>query len=126
MIWLLSSMGVLLAGAVAALLLSRTAGNSPRSASILLAHGTTDPEPAGRMPALPAMIGAGSTVIAAGLGFIPVVQVLLGGSVEPFHFPWSVPFGEFFIELDPLSAWFLIPTLLLSALAAIYGVGYLR
>ncbi|MGH7994247.1 MAG: proton-conducting transporter membrane subunit, partial [Limisphaerales bacterium] len=28
--------------------------------------------------------------------------------------------------LDPLSAWFLLPTLLLSALCAIYGVGYLR
>jgi formate hydrogenlyase subunit 3/multisubunit Na+/H+ antiporter MnhD subunit len=37
-----------------------------------------------------------------------------------------VPFGEFFIQLDPLSAWFLLPTLLLSALSAIYGVGYLR
>ena len=37
-----------------------------------------------------------------------------------------MPFGEFFIELDPLSAWFLIPTLLLSALSAIYGVEYLR
>ena len=39
---------------------------------------------------------------------------------------WPVPFGEFFIELDPLTAWFLLPTLLLSALSAIYGVGYLR
>ena len=37
-----------------------------------------------------------------------------------------MPFGEFFIELDPLSAWFLVPTLLLSALCAIYGIGYLR
>jgi formate hydrogenlyase subunit 3/multisubunit Na+/H+ antiporter MnhD subunit len=37
-----------------------------------------------------------------------------------------MPFGEFYIELDPLSAWFILPTLLLSALSAIYGVGYLR
>ena len=53
------------------------------------------------------------------------MQVLLGGPVEQFHFPWPVPFGEFFIELDPLSAWFLVPTLLLSVLSAVYGVGYL-
>jgi formate hydrogenlyase subunit 3/multisubunit Na+/H+ antiporter MnhD subunit len=70
--------------------------------------------------------GAGSVVIAAILGCIPAVQVLLGGAAMQLRFPWSMPFGEFFIELDPLSAWFLLPTLLLSALSAIYGVGYLR
>ena len=49
-----------------------------------------------------------------------------GGAAVELRLPWPVPFGEFFIELDPLSAWFLLPTLLLSALSAIYGVGYLR
>ena len=70
--------------------------------------------------------GAGSVVIAAVLGCIPAVQVLLGGTAVQLRFPWSMPFGEFFIELDPLSAWFLLPTLLLSALSAVYGVGYMR
>ena len=84
--WLLLAMAILLAGAVAVLLLSR----SDRNLSWL---------------------GAGSVVIAAVLGCIPAVQVLLGGPAEQFHFPWPVPFGEFFIELDPLSAWFLLPTL---------------
>ena len=70
--------------------------------------------------------GAGSVVIAAVLGCIPAVQVLLGGAAVQLRFPWSMPFGEFFIELDPLSAWFLLPTLLLSALSAVYGVGYMR
>ncbi|HTQ50580.1 MAG TPA: proton-conducting transporter membrane subunit [Candidatus Acidoferrales bacterium] len=99
--WLLLAMAILLAGAVAVLLLSRSDRNLSR-------------------------LGAGSVVLAAALGSIPVVQVLLGGPAVQFHFPWPVPFGEFFIELDPLSAWFLVPTLLLSALAAVYGVGYLR
>jgi formate hydrogenlyase subunit 3/multisubunit Na+/H+ antiporter MnhD subunit len=71
-------------------------------------------------------VAAGSVVIAAILGCVPTVRVISGGPTEQFHLAWSVPFGEFFIKLDPLSAWFLIPTLLLSALAAIYGVGYLR
>jgi formate hydrogenlyase subunit 3/multisubunit Na+/H+ antiporter MnhD subunit len=71
-------------------------------------------------------LGAFPVVVAAIAGCIPAVQVLLGGSVLQLRLPWPVPYGEFFIELDPLSAWFLVPTLLLSALAAIYGVGYLR
>ena len=98
---LLSAMAILLAGAVAVLLLSRVGRNR-------------------------SVLGAGAVVVAAVVGCIPAIQVLLGGPVEQFHFPWPVPFGEFFIELDPLSAWFLVPTLLLSALSAIYGVGYLR
>jgi formate hydrogenlyase subunit 3/multisubunit Na+/H+ antiporter MnhD subunit len=71
-------------------------------------------------------LGAGSVVIASVLGCVPVIHVLSGGSVEAVRVPWSVPFGEFFLELDPLTAWFLFPTLLVSALSAIYGVGYLR
>ena len=98
---LLLAMAILLAGAMAVLLLSRSNRNL-------------------------SWLGAGSVVVAAVLGCIPAIQVLLGGAVLQLRFPWPVPYGEFFIELDPLSAWFLVPTLLLSALAAIYGVGYLR
>jgi hydrogenase-4 component B len=71
-------------------------------------------------------LGAGSTVAAAVLGCIPAIRVFTGGPVQQLRVPWAVPYGEFFIELDPLSAWFLFPTLLLSALAAVYGAGYLR
>jgi formate hydrogenlyase subunit 3/multisubunit Na+/H+ antiporter MnhD subunit len=98
---LLLAMAALLLGAVAVLLL----GGSRRNSSWL---------------------GAVSVVIASALGCIPAVQVLVGGPVQHLRLPWPVPFGEFFIELDPLSAWFLLPTLLLSALSAVYGVGYLR
>jgi formate hydrogenlyase subunit 3/multisubunit Na+/H+ antiporter MnhD subunit len=94
-------MGILLLGAMVVLLLSR----SDRNCSWL---------------------GAGSVVIAAVSGCLPAIQVLLRGSTQQFRLPWLVPSGEFFIELDPLSAWFLLPTLLLAALSAIYGVGYLR
>jgi len=99
--WLLFAMAILLLGAMAVLLLSRPDRNV-------------------------SWLGAGSVVIASVLGCVPVIHVLSGGSVEPVRVPWSVPFGEFFIELDSLTAWFLFPTLLLSALSAIYGVGYLR
>jgi len=99
--WLLFAMAILLLGAMAVLLLS----HSDRNVSWL---------------------GAGSVVIASVLGCVPVIHVLSGGSVEPLRVPWPVPFGEFFLELDPLTAWFLFSTLLLSALAAVYGAGYLR
>ncbi|MCE0499020.1 MAG: hypothetical protein LV481_13855 [Methylacidiphilales bacterium] len=101
MILLLLAAAILLVGAVMVLLLSRV----DRDFS---------------------WVGAGSVVIAAVSGCLPAFGVLLHGSVEQLRLPWSVPFGEFFIELDPLSAWFLMPTLVLSALSAIYGVGYLR
>lgn len=101
MTWLLLAMVILFAGAVAVLLSSRAGRNF-------------------------SWLGAGAAVLAAISGCIPAFQVLFGGPTEQVRVPWSVPFGEFFIELDPLSAWFLIPTLVLSALAAIYGVGYLR
>jgi hydrogenase-4 component B len=98
---LLFAAAILLAGAVAVLLLSRTDRNF-------------------------SWLGASSVVIAAVLGCIPAIQVLLHGFTEQLRLPWSVPFGEFFIQLDPLSAWFLLPTLLVAALSAIYGMGYLR
>ncbi len=102
MTWLLSAMAVLILGAAAVLFLGGSRRND-----------------VSRLAAVP-------VVVAAALGLVPVIQVLASGSSIQFHFPWPVPFGEFFIELDPLSAWFLLPTLLLSALCAIYGVGYLR
>ena len=98
---LLLAMAVLLLGAMAALLPDRGGRNV-------------------------SWLGASSVVIAAVLGGIPVLRVLSGGAVESLHWPWPVPFGEFHLELDPLAAWFLFPTLLLSALSAVYGVGYLR
>ena len=99
---LLLAMAVLLLGAAAALLLSNSRRNDVSWVATI------------------------SVVVATVLGLIPAIQVLAGGSALQFRFPWPVPFGEFFIQLDALSAWFLVPTLLLSALCAIYGIGYLR
>ena len=101
MILLLSAMVVLLCGGIIMLLVNRVGKNY-------------------------SWLGAFTVVVAAVMGCIPAVEVLVGGFTLEFRCAWSVPFGEFFVELDPLSAWFLLPTLLLSALSAIYGVEYLR
>jgi hydrogenase-4 component B len=59
------------------------------------------------------------------LALIPVLKVFLGGPVLSLTMPWSIPYGSFSIQIDPLSALFLIPILGLSALAAVYGTEYL-
>ena len=43
-----------------------------------------------------------------------------------FHLPWEVPYGSFFVALDPLSAFFLLPIFILSGIAALYGSEYLQ
>ncbi|MFH1023303.1 MAG: proton-conducting transporter membrane subunit [Planctomycetota bacterium] len=69
--------------------------------------------------------GAGSAVAGGILGLAPAVSAALGAPVETLRLPWGMPGGEFHVALDALSGFFLVPTLLLTALAAIYGAAYL-
>lgn len=75
---------------------------------------------------LSSLIAAGGVVIGSVIGFVPAMQVLVGGPVQSLRCGWGIPFGEFFVELDALSAWFILPILFLSALASVYGAGYLE
>jgi formate hydrogenlyase subunit 3/multisubunit Na+/H+ antiporter MnhD subunit len=63
-------------------------------------------------------------VAGSALGLVTAVGAL-GGRVEPLWIPWDVPYGSFHLGVDALSAWFLVPTLALCALAALYGGPYL-
>ncbi len=71
-------------------------------------------------------VGAGSVVIGCLLGLWPAFHALLGGGDGSFRMPWAVPGGEFYIRLDALSAFFLVPIFGLSAMAAVYGGSYLQ
>src|SRR2546422_3029549 len=71
-------------------------------------------------------VGVGGAVAAAVLGLVPAIRVLAGGPIESRSLPWHVPLASFTIELDALSAFFVVPILALSALAAIYGGSYLK
>jgi formate hydrogenlyase subunit 3/multisubunit Na+/H+ antiporter MnhD subunit len=71
------------------------------------------------------VIGASGAVAGCLLGLLPASRVLLGGSNSSLRLPWEVPGGAFFVQLDALSAFFLLPILGLSALAAVYGSEYL-
>ncbi len=78
-----------------------------------------------RSPRLATLFGAGAAVFGSLLGLVPALRVLLGGASEGLRLPWDVAHGVFSVEIDPLSAFFLLPVLGLSALAAVYGGDYL-
>ena len=70
-------------------------------------------------------LGAGGALLGSGLGLIPVARVLLGHEVGSLEIAWAVPGGALSLGLDPLSAFFLAPILVLAAATASYGYGYL-
>ena len=73
-----------------------------------------------------AWFGCVGAVAGCALGLIPALRVLLRSTPESLTFPWSIPLASFSVGVDPLSAFFLLLVFGLSALAAIYGAGYLR
>lgn len=77
-------------------------------------------------PRWPARLGAGGAVLGSVLGLIPALQVLAGRDLTPFDLPWSVPGATLSLGIDPLSAFFLVPILVLGAATAVYGSGYLQ
>ncbi len=70
--------------------------------------------------------GAGGTILACIAGLYPALYCLLTGEIDVLSLAWNMPFGSFLVALDPLSALFLLPLLLLSILSALYGARYLK
>jgi len=50
--------------------------------------------------------------------------LLLGGRSETIEMAWRLPLGEMLFRLDPLSAFFLIPVLIVTFCIALYACGY--
>ena len=76
-----------------------------------------------RWPRLCTFLGGAGCVAAALIAIFPVVVVLTGNAGENngLAWAWEVPFGEFKVGLDPLSALFVLPVLVLGALASLAG-----
>ena len=79
----------------------------------------------GRQARRATMIGVGGAVLGGVIGLVPTVSVLWTGRVETWRGAWQVPLGSFFVQLDALSAFFLLPILGLATVAALYGGEYL-
>jgi formate hydrogenlyase subunit 3/multisubunit Na+/H+ antiporter MnhD subunit len=78
-----------------------------------------------KWPRAATTVGAGGAVLGCLLGLAPTLRVLLGGEPELLRLAWDASHGAFCVEVDALSAFFLLPVLGLSALAAVYGGDYL-
>jgi hydrogenase-4 component B len=79
----------------------------------------------GRQARRATIIGVGGAVLGGVIGLVPTVSVLWTGRVETWRGVWQVPLGSFFVQLDALSAFFLLPILGLATVAALYGGEYL-
>jgi hydrogenase-4 component B len=74
-----------------------------------------------RSPRRADRVGTFGALLGCGIGTIPAVPVLWSGAGTVFQCAWEVPYGAFHIGIDPLSGFFLLPLLFLSATAALYG-----
>ena len=79
----------------------------------------------GRQARRATVIGVGGAVLGCLIGLVPTISALWTGRVETFSCAWQVPLGSFFVQMDALSAFFLLPILGLSIVAALYGGQYL-
>ena len=73
-------------------------------------------------------IGAGAAVAGSVFALSAALVQLCGGAAAAgqMELPWSMPFGRLALACDGLSALFVFATAIVTALAAIYGTGYLR
>jgi hydrogenase-4 component B len=75
--------------------------------------------------ALAQMIGQLSAILGSALGLVTAISVLVTGETDTMSGSWSMPGGSFRLEIDALSAFFLLPVFGLSIVTAFYGRSYL-
>jgi len=80
---------------------------------------------AGRHGRAPSVIAAAGAVIAAGLALPSAIGSLAGAAPVELAVAWAPPIDELRIGIDPLSAFFIVPLVLLGAICGIYGAVYL-
>jgi len=71
------------------------------------------------------LLGSATAALGCAVGLWPALHAALGAPAQSVHLAWPLPGMSLALELDALSGFFLVPTLLICALAAIYGAGYL-
>jgi formate hydrogenlyase subunit 3/multisubunit Na+/H+ antiporter MnhD subunit len=79
-----------------------------------------------RAPKAASIVGAFGSALGCAMALPVTLSVLLSGAKQSESFAWDSIHGSFVIGIDALSAFFLLPVLALSCLAAIYGFGYMR
>ena len=93
---------------------------------VLLASGALAFAMSSRAPALSSVVGAAGACGGCAAALVPTMRALLGGAPESMRAPWGVPLAAFVVEIDALSAFFLVPIFVLGGLAAVYGRAYMQ
>ena len=71
------------------------------------------------------MIGQIGAISGSALGLVAAIRVLVTGEAGAMSGVWHMPGGSMHLEIDALSAFFLLPVFGLSILTALYGRSYL-
>ena len=79
-----------------------------------------------RWPRAAAGAAASGTVLAALLGLAPTLDALRTGASATAIVPWALPTGAVQLGIDPLTAFFLLPLLVMGALCGVYGYFYMQ
>ena len=69
-------------------------------------------------------VAAGLLGLGAAVGLGGAMAAVASPAAHGLAWPWALPWGRLVVAVDGISAAFLFPTLLVPALAGIYGVGY--
>jgi len=78
-----------------------------------------------RRPRIAPWVAAFGVWLGCGIAAVPVIRALAGGVPLSLQIAWNMPGGSLTFGLDGLSAFFCLPILLVSPLAAVYGCQYL-
>lgn len=70
-------------------------------------------------------IAAVGAIAAAAIGIPAAAAVISDGTASELHIAWAAPITEVRLGIDPLSAFFAVPLLVLGASCAVYGAFYL-
>jgi hydrogenase-4 component B len=77
-------------------------------------------------PALAQHLGQAGAVAGSAAGLISAIAALTNGETQVLTASWPMPGGGLHLEIDELSAFFLLPVFGLSLLTGIYGRSYLE
>ena len=78
-----------------------------------------------RRPRIGSALAVGAVVGACAMGLPAAARALAGAPLPELRWSWAVPGGAIVLGLDPLASFFLLPLLVLAAVTAVYGRGYL-
>ncbi len=72
------------------------------------------------------VVSATGCVAGCLVGLVPAILVLAGRRLPDLRAAWPIPGAGIHLEIDPLSAFFLVPIFVLGGIAGVYGASYFK